>query len=67
VVLCLCKGLCLWFLDTENVYVLLIRCLEHSDVQGLALPKVGLAYLQVPGLLATAGSAALRLLLTYLK
>jgi hypothetical protein len=46
---------------------LLIRCLKHSDIQGLALPKVGLVYLQVLGLLAIASSAALRLLLTYLK
>jgi hypothetical protein len=54
-------------LNTENVYVLLIRCLEHSDIQELALSKVGPAYLQVLGLLATASSVALRLLLTYSK
>jgi hypothetical protein len=67
VVLCLYKSLCLWFLDTENVYVLLIRCLKHSNVQRLALSKISLVYLQVLRLLATVSSAALRLLLTYSK
>jgi hypothetical protein len=36
-------------------------------VRELALSKVGLAYLQVLGLLVTVSSAALRLLLTYSK